>query len=148
MEIMKLSEFVGKNFSEACNKLYQLTDFNNKQYPEYLKWFYGKCIPRILDNKGDVLFSLDGFMLKGLLIYKNDESEKKICTLYVDEPYRNKNLGTVLIENSISILETEQPIISIPKNNLSQFEYYINRYNWKEKKTDNNIYKSPEIFFN
>ena len=77
MDFYKLSEFKGKNFSKAVTELYDITDFNNDQYPGYLKWFYQTNIPRILDSKGDAIFSLDGFMVKGIIVLKNTDEEKK-----------------------------------------------------------------------
>ena len=55
---LRLSEFTRNNFSKAVNELYSLTDFNNDQYPDYLKWFYNTNIPRILNNTGEVIFSI------------------------------------------------------------------------------------------
>ena len=65
MEIIKLSDFKRKNFSKAVNELYQLTDFNNSQYPNYMEWFFGKNMPRIIRGEGDVLFTLDGLRCIG-----------------------------------------------------------------------------------
>lgn len=142
-----LSDFKGKNFSKAVNEIYQLTDFNNKQYPNYLQWFYNKNVPRILDNSGEVIFCLDGFMLQGLSILKRDDTETKICTLLVDTDYRNQKMGTSLLEESFKYLGTDKPAITIPEKYICQFEYFINKYNWKET---NNLsgYFSPEIAFN
>ena len=70
MELLRLSDFKDKNFSKTIHKLYMLTSFNEEQYPEYFKWFYEKNVPRILAEQGDVLFALDGFMVKGLSILK------------------------------------------------------------------------------
>lgn len=147
MKIYKLSEFHGKSFSKATNKIYNITDFNNKQYPHYINWFYQKNIPRVLDGTGDVLFSMEDFRIKGLLIFKNTKDEKKICTLFVDEPYRHKKICTELIEHSFEILGTSKPVITIPKHKIEQFKRIIAKYNWKESKKIYD-YNKLEICFN
>ncbi len=55
MEKFVLSKMKSDNFSKACNEIYLLTDYNEKQYPEYYKWFYSKNIPRVLNGKGDMI---------------------------------------------------------------------------------------------
>lgn len=147
MDFYKLSDFRGKNFSKAINELYNLTDFNSEQYPNYMNWFYGTNIPRILNNEGEVLFSLDGFLVKGLAILKKCEGEKKICTLLIDEPYRNQHIGSLIVEESFKYLETDKPIITIPEAKINQFIPFINKYNWKDTELINDYY-NPEICFN
>lgn len=147
MDFYKLSDFKRKNFSKATNELYNLTDFNNDQYPDYLNWFYQTNIPRILNSKGEILFALDGFMLKGLVILKNTSEEKKVCTLMIDEPYRNQRLGSQLLEKSFNCLGTDKPIITIPESKISQFQHFINKYDWKESGIIKDYY-SKEISFN
>lgn len=147
MDFYKLSEFKGQNFSKAVNELYSLTDFNNLQYPGYLKWFYQTNIPRILDNKGEALFSLDGFLLKGLIVLKNTVEEKKICTLVIDKPYSRQKLGLQLLERSFGYLGTDKPLITIPKAKIDEFDSIINYYSWENTgKTDE--YNSEELIFN
>lgn len=147
LDIIQLSKLQNKNFSKATNELYQLTDFNKNQYPNYYKWFYSKNIPRILNGSGEILFTLDCFMIKGIAILKKTEEEKKICTLLVDDPYRNQKLGSKLIEESFRYLETDKPVITIPEKNISQFQHFINIYNWKDTEIIND-YFSKEIKFN
>ena len=144
---LRLWEFTRNNFSKAVNELYSLTDFNNDQYPDYLKWFYNTNIPRILNNTGEVIFCLDGFMVQGLSILKKTDDEKKICTFMVDKPYRNNKIGSHLLEESFKFLGTETPKITIPENKIDQFNYFINRYNWKDTNVLDKYY-SPEIEFN
>lgn len=147
MNFYKLSDFKRKNFSKAINEFYNLTDYNHNQYPDYTKWFFGTNIPRILNNKGDIFFSLDGLLVKGIIIVKKTVDEKKICTALIDEPYRNQKLGSKLFEEAFKYLGTDKPIITIPKMKINQFEHFINYYNWKITDTINEYY-SLEIKFN
>lgn len=147
MEKFILSEMENKNFSKATNEIYLITDYNHKQYPEYCKWFYGKSIPRVLTNQGEIIFYLDGFLIVGLTILKKDPLEKKICTFMINEEYRKKGYSKLLLEDAYEYLETEKPLITIPEKRLDEFSKIISAYNWKEtSRTDE--YFSKEIIFN
>ena len=73
MERHILSSMKDKNFSEAANAIYLLTDYNKLQYPEYFKWYYRTNIPRILDGEGEAIFYLDGFQIVVLSMLKRTE---------------------------------------------------------------------------
>lgn len=147
MEKYILSEMNRKNFSKATNEIYLLTDYNHKQYQEYLKWYYTKNIPRILNGTGEIIFYLDGFSCAGLAILKKDIEEAKICTLMISEEYRRKGYGKELLESSFDFLGTDKPLITIPSNRIEEFQGIITSYDWNEsKRTD--IYLSEEIIFN
>ena len=142
-----LSQMDRKNFSKATNEIYLLTDYNHLQYPEYLKWYYSKNIPRVLNGSGEIIFYLDGLTVAGLAILKKDLEEAKICTLMISEEYRKKGYSKELLESSFEFLGTDKPLITIPSSRIEEFQGIINAYDWKESiKTD--IYLSEEIIFN
>ena len=146
MEKYILSEMNNKNFSKAVNEIYLLTDFNHNQYQEYLKWYYGKNIPRVLNGTGDIIFYLDGLTVAGLTILKKEE-EQKICTLMINEYYRKKGYSKELLESAFNYLGTDKPLITIPNNRINEFKKIIDAYDWKESSRTNQ-YLSEEIIFN
>ena len=147
MEKYILSKMNNKNFSKAINEIYLLTDYNHHQYPEYLNWYYGKNIPRVLNGTGDIIFYLDGFIVAGLAILKKDITEAKICTLMINEEYRKKGYSKELLESSFDYLGTDKPLITIPTNRLDEFQKIITAYSWKESiRTDK--YFTEEVIFN
>jgi len=147
MEKFVLSQMQRKNFSKAANEIYLLTDYNHEQYPEYMKWYYTKSIPRVLNGSGEIIFYLDGLVVAGLAILKKDIDEKKICTLMISKEYRKNGYSKELLESTFEYLETDKPVITIPSKRIEEFEPIITAYDWKEsEKTD--IYLSEEIIFN
>ena len=62
---------------------------------------------------------------------KKDESEKKICTLFVVEQYRMQHLGSELIRKSLLFLETTKPVITFADYKLFMFQSIIDKYNWQ-----------------
>lgn len=147
MEKYILSQMDRKNFSKATNEIYLLTDYNHKQYQEYLKWYYNKNIPRVLNGTGEIIFYLEGFTVSGLAILKKDVDEKKICTLMINEEYRKKGYSKEILESAFEYLETDKPLITIPTKRIEEFKSIITAYDWEEsKRTD--MYLSEEIIFN
>lgn len=147
MEKYILSQMDRKNFSKATNEIYLLTDYNHSQYPEYLKWYYSKNIPRVLDGSGEIIFFLDGLTVAGLSILKKDIHESKICTLMINKEYQKKGYSKELLESSFEFLGTDKPLITIPSNRIEEFQSIISTYDWiASEKTD--IYLSEEIIFN
>lgn len=147
MEKYILSNMDRKNFSKAVNEIYLSTDYNHKQYPEYLKWFFQKSIPRIFNGTGEIIFFLNGLSIGGLAILKNDIDEKKICTLLISDEFKRKGYGSLLLEDSFKFLGTEQPVITIPTYSVDDFSAIIQHYNWKES-CRTSEYLSEEIVFN
>ena len=147
MEKFILSKMTTKNFSKAVNEIYLLTDYNHNQYPDYLKWYYSKNIPRIINGTGEIIFYLDGLTVAGLSILKKDDLEKKICTLLINEEYRKHGYSKQLLESSFDYLGTDKPLITIPSNRLEEFNSIITSYNWQETSITNK-YFTEEIIFN
>ena len=147
MERHILSSMKVKNFSEAANAIYLLTDYNKLQYPEYFKWYYRTNIPRILDGEGEAIFYLDGFQIVGLSMLKRTEAESKICTFLINEEYRKKGYSSMLLEDSFRYLGTERPVITIPEKRLDEFSKIIEAYGWVPTETTDE-YFSREVVFN
>ncbi len=147
MEKFSISNLNRNNFSRAANQIYELTDYNTQQYPEYYKWFYGKSLPRVLNGTGEIMFYLDAFTIVGLTILKSTEEEKKMCTFMISEKYRKRGYSKQLLEDAFVYLKTERPVITIPKFRLEEFSKIIDAYGWiATSETDD--YNSKEIIFN
>ena len=147
IDLIEVSKLDDRNKNKAIEEVLKLTMFNTLQYPEYLKWYYTKAIPRLFNNTGEIVIELDNFFIKGLSVLKKTENETKLCTLYVDDMYRNNGLGESLLAKSFDILETSKPKLTIPEHNLKQFSHFIDIYDWKSTEIIND-YNSTEIIFN
>jgi len=119
-------------FNKIVDEIYLLTKHLNKIYPEYKKWFYDKQIKGCLNGKRNILFiKNENEKIIGMSSLKKDNYEKKICTLFVKEEYRNKGYGNLLLEKSLSYLETINPLVTIAEENIFMFEKIIKKYDWK-----------------
>ena len=136
-----------------CDNLYEMTDFITTDYPKHKSWFYQKHLPATLQpNSGrDIIFAhdQDGF-LYGTSFVKEDDMEKKICTLFVDENSRGLGVGTALVEKSMEVLGTTKPMITLADYKLPMFEGLIEKYGWVQTQEVTGLYndKSAELVFN
>ena len=134
-----------------ANKLYMLTEFVKKDYPNHKEWFFTNQLPETLySEKRNILFVKDKDEIIGLANLLNNENEKKICTLYVKPEYQRRGIGSMLVEESMKWLNTKYPIISLTSERYSIYIPLIKKYNWKLTRRINGFYKDgvEELFFN
>ena len=147
MEKYNISNLEKKNFSRAASQIYEITDYNHSQYPEYYKWFYGKSLPRVLNGTGEIMFYLDAFTIVGLTILKSTDEEKKMCTFMINEEYRKRGFAKTLLEDAFAYLSTEKPVITIPEFRLEEFSKIIDSYGWVASREIDD-YNAKEMVFN
>lgn len=137
-------------FKNVAEKVYEITDFINVDYPKHKEWYWNKQVPGVLSEERDILFiRIDGNVV-GVSFLKNTKAEKKICTLYVKEECRGMKMGTNLIEESIQMLGTEKPVITIADYKLDMFTTVIEKYGWELTEVVEGYYNetSKELVYN
>lgn len=148
--ISKLSTHKNEtNYEELCKQLYYITDHLSQDYPQHKDWFFNKHIPQI-GNGREVIYITAYGNICGVAFLKNTVSEKKICTFYVAEYSRNIGIGSALLKASFGYLQTERPLISMPKYKVRFFLYYVYKYDWKITQILSNYYnnENDEVVFN
>ena len=143
---------------DTIEKILKLMEPICKDYPKHKDWFLKKHIPEVEssdvnDDRRDVLYICnphDSMEVIGISCVKNTETEKKLCCLYVDEKWRNKGFGTILLEQSFKYLGTDEPLITFPDYKFDEMTPFIVRYGWELVETLNNPYSNghKELCFN
>ena len=141
----KISNLTGEEFYRKINEIYELTKFNVIQYSSYEKWFYEISLPRILNNLGEIFYKEVNGNVIGVCICKKD-CERKICTIFVKEEFRNNGIGTNLLNSAFTYLQTTKPVISISKINIKYFSKIIKKYCWVLSYIGH--YNEVEFFYN
>jgi GNAT superfamily N-acetyltransferase len=86
-------------------------------YPGFRYWFDNKVQPgigagtRYLD-----VIEYDG-RLAGIVIAKNEDGEKKLCTIWVHPDFRGRGVGIRLIRAACLWLGTNRPLASVSEAN-------------------------------
>lgn len=154
IQVESLKDYLYKDeFLYLAYKIYNLTSSISEYYQDYENWYWTKQIPRINSEERNILFIRNPDNKKEIIAItclKKDESERKICTLYVKDEYRNKGLGSLIIEESFKWLETNKPLITIPEYKLNEFIPIIEKYHWNLTEIINGLYHPnyKELFFN
>lgn len=131
------------------DELYATTALIEKDYPKHKKWFYDKFVKELDGKKREIIFAIKDNNIVGTTFLKKDQSEKKICTIFVKEAFRNNGIGKLLLKESFKFLETEQPLITMPDYKEACFIKIINKYNWKKTQSIASLYSDNiEIVFN
>lgn len=128
----KLGSVLEDEFIELARRIYYITDFTCADYPKHKSWYFEKHLPELINGtKREILYIEDQEQIIAIACLKKDEEEKKICTLYISDSYRDQGLGTTIIEESMRWLETTKPLITIADYKLGMFTPIINKYDWQ-----------------
>lgn len=151
---IKLSELIKQNYpKEIIGKLIaeilKTTLPAKKDYPDYEKWFLEKHIPGCYQGTRDTIIAIKKGTIVGIANLKND-TEQKICTLYIKPGFRRKKEGINLVEQTFEFLNTNKPIITMPITKIKQFYSIIEKYDWNLTESIDDCYKenTTELIFN
>jgi GNAT superfamily N-acetyltransferase len=133
---------------KEIEKVYNFCNFINEEYKNYKDWFFYTHVPELNQFRTTLYITYNGEIVAVSNLKK--KNEKKICTFYVAEEFRNMGIGTYLMEESLKWLETKKPLITISEKKLKMFKYFIDKYEWDLKIVLNNYYKenSKEYCYN
>ena len=155
IEITDLNNLIKQNYpyeiiKRLIDEVLLISMQVKNDYPDYKNWFLNKQVTGLYDNTRNIIVAhIDG-KLVGFTSLKKTDSEKKICTFYVEKRFRKNQIGSKLVEKSIEYLETEKPLITIPMDKLNEFIKIGNKYNWKVTDIIENLYRinNPEVIVN
>lgn len=91
----------------------------------------------------------DGKIL-GIGIAKKTPSENKICTIRIDENFRDKGIGTSLMQEMLEWLDVKYPVITVPESKILILNPILQRFDFKKTSLKNGVYlpNRKEFFFN
>ena len=131
------------NYSELSpeqKSIYRIKIFLKKlvyEYNNFEEWFSQLFISDILlKNDREIIICECDYQLAGVAILKNDDIEKKICTLRVAKRFQKQGIGQHLMELSFEWLNDDKPLITIHNSKKHEFNKLFKRYNFEleEKK--------------
>lgn len=148
IKIENIKDYINdSSFNELIEKIYLATEPICKYYPNHKEWFYNIHLPKCIKdiNNYTILFVRnpeDHNEIIGVACLRYENKERKICSLYISENYRNKGIGTKLLEESMNWLKTTKPFITITQDNIKYYEDFIKKYDWELKEIKHGFYNN------
>lgn len=131
---LKLSNFKNEPllFDFYLKEIYKSISLLEHEYPFFKEWYYEKVKNGILLDKRDIVFAMVDEHIAGVSIIKNDNDEKKLCTLRVSESFQKRGIGKSLIEDSLMALDTRYPLITVNSSKNYQFKRLFDYFGFKQ----------------
>jgi len=154
LKILKISKHLEHNhilFGTYVSVIYNFTYDLYKDYPNYFKWYWTKVVPGVIERTREIMIATMGNDYAGIIIVKNENGERKICTLFIAPKYRNQGIASILVHEAVNYLGTTKPLITIPEYKLEQFASIIENYGWEQTQVlEKGYYSSTsrELVFN
>jgi ribosomal protein S18 acetylase RimI-like enzyme len=119
-------------------------------YPDIERWFESKVLPGIASGTRRVVVERDASNIVGCLILKKADQERKICTLWVRPDARGAGLGQHLLDSARQWLDCDQPMLTVPQEELDGFLPLLKRNHFQLTQRAANFYRSNrcEYVFN
>jgi len=139
-----------KDVFTVSTEIFNVLKDSKSLYPEFFSWYFGKFVPGLTDGSRNIIVNyIDGDIVAVALV-KNDGMEKKICTVKVNEKYRNVGVGIRLFGKCLEFLDTTKPMITVSAERLSSFSAILKYYGFKLEQIQKGYYKknSDEYVFN
>jgi len=122
--------------AEALAFLIPLSD----DYPNIEKWFQRKVVPGLHVGTRTLLRVERNDQLVGLGIGKNEEGERKICTVRVLPSYAGRGIGVRIFDGLLKWLDVDQPHLTISHSKLPLFERIFDHYGFQNTSQRNGLY--------
>lgn len=126
-----------------------IPDIIRTYYPDFDTWFDRTVLPSLGEDRAILLARTDDG-LAGFCVLKRNLSERKICTLYVYEGFRNRGVGSALVEYALVLLGERFPLVTVPEELLSAYERFFRRFGFRLSGLRVGLYRvgKREFFFN
>jgi len=109
-------------------------------YPGIDRWFALKVVPGLRRGTRYLLpMERDGALV-GLGIAKNDEDERKICTVRVAPSYAGRGMGVRLFDGLLKWLDDDRPHLSVTQDRLPAFERIFDHYGFAATSAQHGLY--------
>lgn len=132
--------------AEALAFLVPLSD----DYPGIERWFRCKVVPGLRSGTRFLLpVERDGALV-GLGIAKNEDDERKICTVRVSTHYAGRGVGVRLFDGLLKWLDDDRPHLTISAIKLPVFERIFDYYGFNVTSAHEGLYtpRAVEIGYN
>ncbi len=119
--------------------VYHFLELLEDEYPGFYDWYFSKVVQQ-LDSDRSIILKILKDEVAGVAILKKSRSENKICTFRVLEKFQGIGIGTELMTDSLNLLETNSPIITVSESRIAQFSQMLSNFKFKLNSIHNDYY--------
>lgn len=112
-------------------------------YPNFDVWFWRTAVPDVGSTRR-IFVDDRGGQIRGVVIAKRSVDERKLCTVWVETPYRGQAVGARLMRKAMEWMDCQQPLISVPASRLSDFRTFFEKQRFVESQLLMNYYRVGE----
>lgn len=107
---------------------YSLLENLSDHYPDFKHWFFNKAVPGIMLNKDIMVLALHDNQVIGVALAKSTRSESKLRCVRIHPSYQNKGVGIRLIENTLRLMNTDQPSCTVTESMMGLMSRVLVNY--------------------
>ena len=131
--------------TECNQRLFRfISDSITPYYPNGAEWLSTKVFGDD-SNRLLLISQLPDGLVNGFSILKNEDSEKKVCTLFVSPAFRGNGLGNALLGRSLDLLECDKPLITVSDDLLLSFIPLFSHYGFENAESYADRYRDGHI---
>lgn len=109
-------------------------------YPGIDRWFELKVVPGLRSGSRYLLQMERDGVLVGLGIAKNEDDERKICTVRVAPSYAGRGMGLRLFDGLLKWLDDDRPHLTVTQSKLPAFERIFDYYGFAVTSAQQGLY--------
>lgn len=114
----------------------------NYEYPNFKSWLEKSFLGIIEGNRSIILYlTKNEKEVIAISILKHDEYQKKICTFRVSNGYRQKSIGTRLMDETLLYLNLDKPLITVSESHYKEFAPFLKKFNFRLYEKMDSLYK-------
>lgn len=111
-------------------------------YPNFDGWLNFKFCRNLASGQRKIALAHNGNEIIGAALLKSDTFESKICTFYVDPAFRGMNIGSKLMDLSISTLDNPNTFITVCDERKSELDPLLSSRGFTLEKSVGGLYHS------
>jgi len=114
-------------------------------YPGFDHWLSAKVGSGLDNGSRRVLVYRQRSRILGIAIAKRTPSERKLCTLWVDQGARGQRAGAALGSALFRWLNTDKPLFTVPEERLTEFRGLLNGWGFGQPNGIEGLYRDGKI---
>lgn len=114
----------------------------SRLYPNFDAWLNFTFLRNLASGQRKIALAHNGNEIMGAALLKSDIFESKICTFYVDPAFRGMNIGSKLMDLSISTLDNPNTFITVCDQRKSELAPLLSSRGFTLERSVNGLYHS------